>query len=170
MNVLKEWARRRHARGQALLEFALSLPVILVIMMGVVGFAFILFSWITLYHAANEGASYALRNPVAGDTASERVQEVTDIIENGVTPNMLALYAEGSVSCTETQSSSEWTCIYTQTSDTTVTLSIPANQVALTINYRVPLPIIEVPMILSDEDVTVMAPLPIRATGAGYYD
>lgn len=152
--------------GQALVEFALSIPLVLVVLMGLTGMAFLLFSWVTLYHAANEGVSYTLHNPI--DTKKNAVKQVEEIVDESVTPAMFSLYADGTVSCTE-QSNTEWLCTYSNAPDTTVLVSQVDRLVAITIEYRVPLPTVSIPVILGNERITVMTPVPIEATSAGYY-
>lgn len=164
------YSRQKGEDGQALIEFALSLPLILIVMVGLAGVAFVLFSWITLYHAANEGLSYTLRNPISGDKA-EREQQAVTVVDESVTPNMFSLYARGTVTCNEDQvTQHDWFCTYSGAPDTTVKISIPNDQVAVTVDYEVPLPRVSIPLILSNGELTVMAPFSVRAVGAGYYD
>jgi Flp pilus assembly protein TadG len=57
--------KRSHSRerGQSLVELALSLPVILLILLGTFDFGMALFSYSILRDAAQEGALYASFNP-----------------------------------------------------------------------------------------------------------
>ena len=55
--------RRRRTRGQALVEFALVLPVFLLLLCGVLDFGFMLFNQMTLGSAAREGARAAVIIP-----------------------------------------------------------------------------------------------------------
>ena len=115
--------------------------------------------------------SYTLRNPISGDTEAEREQQVVTAVEESITPNLFSLYAQGTVACSEDQvTKHDWFCTYSETSDTTIDISIPADQVAVTVRYEVPLPNVSIPLIVSDDVFTVMAPFHVRATGAGYYD
>ena len=57
------WRRR----GQALVEFALVLPVMMLILLAAIDFGRIMFSYIQITNAAREGAAYAATDP--GDTA-----------------------------------------------------------------------------------------------------
>ena len=50
----------RHEKGQALVEFALVLPVLLVILCGIIDFGWLYYNQITLNNAAREGARYAV--------------------------------------------------------------------------------------------------------------
>lgn len=56
--------RDRHdSRGQSLVEFALILPVFLLIVMVAVDFGRAFYSWVTITNAARVGANYAAANP-----------------------------------------------------------------------------------------------------------
>ena len=54
--------RRPRSRGQALVEFAVVLPVFLLILAGVIDFGLGLYSQMTVINAAREGARYAVVN------------------------------------------------------------------------------------------------------------
>ena len=50
---------QKRERGQALVEFALVLPILLVLLCGIVDFGWLYYNQITLNNAAREGARYA---------------------------------------------------------------------------------------------------------------
>src|SRR5207247_8711258 len=50
--------RKSAAGGQALIEFALILPLLLVLIVNVVNFGAFFFAWITVANAARSGAQY----------------------------------------------------------------------------------------------------------------
>jgi Flp pilus assembly protein TadG len=53
--------RRRHtSRGQALIELALILPLLLLLIVNVVNFGGLLYAWITVANAARAGAQYSI--------------------------------------------------------------------------------------------------------------
>ncbi len=57
-------------KGANALEFALILPVLMLIIMGIIQFGFIFYNYITIVHAAREGARWAsLENSVSDVTA-----------------------------------------------------------------------------------------------------
>jgi Flp pilus assembly protein TadG len=58
----------RHSRGQSLVEFALVVPLFLLLVAGMVDFGMGLFSNITLINAVREGARLGVTSP--GDTAA----------------------------------------------------------------------------------------------------
>lgn len=51
--------RSGKSAGQALVEFAVTLPILLLLILGVVEFGRLLQSWVTIHHAAEEAAHYA---------------------------------------------------------------------------------------------------------------
>jgi Flp pilus assembly protein TadG len=63
----------RAQEGQALVEFALVLPLLLLLIFGVLEFGRALHYWIDSTHLANEGARYAAvnRNPGPGGTLAQ---------------------------------------------------------------------------------------------------
>ena len=60
-NLLKQlWGRmRRCERGQSLTEFALALPIVSMIFMGIIDFGFVLYGHVQVAGAAAEGARAA---------------------------------------------------------------------------------------------------------------
>jgi hypothetical protein len=52
--------RRRGERGQTLAEFALAAPIFFLLVFGVVDMARLYQSWVTIQHAAREGARYGV--------------------------------------------------------------------------------------------------------------
>lgn len=68
--------RRREAqRGQALVEFALILPLFVLIVVGIIQFALVLNFWLDLQRVANQGARWAVVNqwPLDPDGAGPRL-------------------------------------------------------------------------------------------------
>jgi Flp pilus assembly protein TadG len=55
--------RRRRSRGQALVEFALVIPVFFMVLAGVLDFGFMLYTRMTVINAAREGARAAVTVP-----------------------------------------------------------------------------------------------------------
>ena len=74
-------ATRPRVRGQSLAEFALMLPVLLLIVLAGLDFARLFYSWITLTNAARNGASYAALHaeawtPTADDVVLQQYQDL----------------------------------------------------------------------------------------------
>lgn len=51
---------RRSRRGQTIAEFALTLPLLLLLMFGIIEFGRIFQSWVTIQNAARQAARYAV--------------------------------------------------------------------------------------------------------------
>jgi len=54
--------------GQAMAEFAFTVPLIVILVVSVVGFSFLLYFFVTLNSCAREGARYVIGHPYATDT------------------------------------------------------------------------------------------------------
>ena len=61
-----KWASRVRERGQALIEFALVVPIFLILVFGIVDFGMGLKAWITITNAAREGARVGAIHASAG--------------------------------------------------------------------------------------------------------
>jgi Flp pilus assembly protein TadG len=57
--------RRRRQSAQSLTEFALILPILMLILLGVVDFGRVFYYWTSIANAAREGARYAITHPTA---------------------------------------------------------------------------------------------------------
>ena len=83
----------RDERGAALVEFALVLPLLLVLLLGMLEFGKAYNYWIDTTHLANQGARWAVvnRNPGAG-TLQEYIQGQANTVElrDGGTPSIPA--------------------------------------------------------------------------------
>lgn len=94
-------------RGQSLVEFAISLMVILLLLMGAVDFGIALFSWVTMRDAAQDGAIYGSVTPNDATGIRNRViAAASDIIT--IAPGDITIsyntnpikYCEGSTNST----------------------------------------------------------------------
>ena len=57
---MKKIKKRRRERGQSLVEFALVLPILLMLLCGIIDFGWVYYNQIALSNAAREGARYAV--------------------------------------------------------------------------------------------------------------
>lgn len=80
--TLKKWHTRRtcgaadgpearDSRGQSMIEFALTLPIIIILFVVVVVFSFMLYAHVTMSHSAREGTRYIVGSPQASDVEVE---------------------------------------------------------------------------------------------------
>jgi Flp pilus assembly protein TadG len=69
----------RREKGQSLLEFALILPVLLIVLAGVLDLGRLYYSYIAVTDAAAEGATYAAMHPEVSerDEVFQRTQEAS---------------------------------------------------------------------------------------------
>src|SRR4051794_17509849 len=65
---------RRSSRGQSFVEFALILPVLLLILLFGIDFGRVFLGWINLNNVAKVAANYAAQNPTASWTAGSEYQ------------------------------------------------------------------------------------------------
>jgi hypothetical protein len=63
--------RSRHSRGQALVEFAVILPILLLVVLLALDFGRVFFGWVGLQNAARQGANHAALNPTAWGTPGD---------------------------------------------------------------------------------------------------
>jgi Flp pilus assembly protein TadG len=71
--------------GQALVEYALCLPLILLLIVNVINFGGFFFAWITVSNAARAGADYAiLGSASAGFLTSPNVTQITTLITQDI--------------------------------------------------------------------------------------
>lgn len=84
------------SRGQSLVEFALVLPVLLMLMMGVLDFGRVFFTLVALHDAADEGATYAAIRPNDLSGVQERAAEAsTELVP--VDPTTVAIVYPGTL-------------------------------------------------------------------------
>ena len=68
---------RRRERGQELVEFALILPLLLLLMVGIFEFGYVVFAYNTLSNAVREGARYGSVQPADETGILERAKRLT---------------------------------------------------------------------------------------------
>ena len=97
-------ARRPHQGGQSLVELALVVPILVLLVMGTVEIGRALFAYVILEEAAQEGATYASREPA--DMAGIRARVMTSSNHPEVTgatvPNAVCDNVAGTISVTAT--------------------------------------------------------------------
>jgi Flp pilus assembly protein TadG len=73
---------RHRQRGQELVEFALILPLLLLLMVGIFEFGYVVFAYNTLSNAVREGARLGSVNPVEADILG-RARNLTSGLDQG---------------------------------------------------------------------------------------
>ncbi len=72
--------KQRRDVGQALVEFALILPLLLLIILGILEFSRVFFVYVNLANAAREGTRYGMVNPSDYDGINQRVRDKIGIV------------------------------------------------------------------------------------------
>ena len=83
IHLLRRLFRRRSFRGQGLVEFAMILPVLMLMLLLAIDFGRVFFGWVGLANASRIGASYAAAHPDAWGTpgsATERDSYLDQIL------------------------------------------------------------------------------------------
>ena len=81
-NVTRE---ARGKSGQALIEFALLVPLIFLLTVNAVNFGGFIFAWITVAHAARSGAQYMVMSSASpGTVTPATLAEITAVVTNDV--------------------------------------------------------------------------------------
>jgi len=75
--------RVRSERGAELIEFALTLPLLLLLVLGIIEFGFLFQEYEVVTNSAREGARLAALIPSAGYTTDEAKARVTDYLTAG---------------------------------------------------------------------------------------
>jgi hypothetical protein len=74
-------ARRSRSRGQSLVEFAISFPVVMLMILFGVDFGRVFVGWLSLSNAVREAANYAAINPTAWSTSNaEAIAEYSRLV------------------------------------------------------------------------------------------
>ncbi len=93
-------SRRRRSRGQSLVEFAVVLPVFLLVLSGIMDFGFLLYSRMTVINAAREGARIATTMTEDAGTIPAAVTSQVNAAAGGLTVTTATCRVpQGSSSC-----------------------------------------------------------------------
>jgi Flp pilus assembly pilin Flp len=80
------WRNARDDRGAAMVEFALVMPILLLVLLGIMDFGRALNYWINETHLANQGARWAVVNRNPGESDSESLQQY--LLKQGATSEL----------------------------------------------------------------------------------
>jgi len=72
---------KKHRKGQALIEFALILPLLLLVIIGIFEFGRALFVYANLFNATREGARYGLTHPQDYNGILQHAQEKVTLVQ-----------------------------------------------------------------------------------------
>ena len=74
-----------HVEGQALVEFALIVPLVLLLAVNAANFGGFIFAWITVANAARDGAQYMVMSSASpGNPTAATLTQITTLVSNDV--------------------------------------------------------------------------------------
>ena len=76
---------RRKEDGQAMLEFALVLPIFLLILCGIIDFGWLFYNQLALNNICREGARYAVVNTAPNHSTDDIIHHIDNYIEGTYT-------------------------------------------------------------------------------------
>jgi Flp pilus assembly protein TadG len=123
-------SKKRRSRGQSLVEFAIVLPVFLLILSGIMDFGFLLYSRMSIINAARDGARFGV---TLGDTPTQIVSQVRSQVSGasgGLISNSQA-QTQVAVVCVRTNSS----CTFTKSTPAATSDVKPTDSIKVTVNY-----------------------------------
>lgn len=124
-------------RGQAMVEFAFTIPMFLAILLGFLGFGLILYSYLTVTLASREGARALIYDPSM--TVAQVQQRVRD--------TSISLDRNALTVLVEPNDRTQW---------------VSRTKISVTAVYTVPLPTVSIPN-LRGPAFTLFSPIPVTA-------
>lgn len=148
------------AVGQSMVEFALMLPIFILVIIGFLGMAMVFFSYIGASSAAREGARLLAGDPQAVNSAVQ-----THIC----TANPILMPAATCLTRSQVVSTKS-SCANGATYDMCIVIEpetgrIQGTLLAVTVRYRTPVPTLSVSL-LNGPEFTFLAPIWVEATSA----
>jgi Flp pilus assembly protein TadG len=143
-------------RGQSLTEFALTMPLLLALLVGIVMLAWVGFSYVSITSAARMGARHMVSNPIEPDEP-DRFASADAEITYVVTSSMPFLnWQEAQITILPQP----------PTSRVVVNPNNPnePNYMSVQILYPVDLPTVRIPYVLSEGSFVLMQPISLQAT------
>jgi hypothetical protein len=152
--ILQSHRTAGRAQGQATVEFALMLPLFIVLLIGFFGVATMVFSYLTVNNAARDGIHYVITYPDTKDLGlRDQLCRLDGIGLGGSQEACLAKYTAGELlihgSC------------YNPITDQTTCQAFDKPDV--TVTYRVPVPTLRVTF-LNGSTFTILGPITVTAT------
>lgn len=129
--------------GQAMVEFALTISIFIMLLFGFLGLAIVFFAWLTTVSAAREGARYVISNPSATDTQIKNAICSSSVMLGGSASNCNNLTNSDLIITTEPSSASA---------------RIPNAQISVRVQYRAQVPTLGVTW-LNGSRMTFLGPI-----------
>jgi Flp pilus assembly protein TadG len=114
----------RGQKGQNLVEFALILPVLLLLLMGIIDFGYVFIAYTGLFNAAREGARYGIVRPIPSADIETRARQMMFLVDSSAATVTVAY-----------DNPSEGTPVFTDTNDSSL---CPGARVLVTVTHDLP--------------------------------
>jgi Flp pilus assembly protein TadG len=99
----RNMGRKRSRGGQSLVEFALVLPILVILLLGLLDLGRMYFAYVAITDAAGEGVAYGARNPTDENGIRQRASEATEgLVEIGTDQVTVSPVTESSDAITVT--------------------------------------------------------------------
>ena len=82
---------RKNEEGQSMVEFALILPIFLLILCGIIDFGWMFYNQLALNNICREGARYAVVNTASDHTTDEILRHIDNYIDSTYTLGELSV-------------------------------------------------------------------------------
>jgi Flp pilus assembly protein TadG len=82
--VIRKPAPAKHERGQSLIELAITLPILVLLLLGTLDFGMAIFSYSMLRDAAQEGSFYGSFNPANVEEIENRARNISPRAEDEI--------------------------------------------------------------------------------------
>lgn len=77
----------KNKKGQAMVEFAIILPILLLLIMGIIEFSLMLNSYLTIQNASREGARYGITGASDSDITNLVISDCSGLQSTDITVN-----------------------------------------------------------------------------------
>ncbi|MEJ2211418.1 MAG: pilus assembly protein, partial [Anaerolineae bacterium] len=152
--MLKKDRRRQEQKkgagqeGQSLAEFAFSMPLLVILLVGVIAISWAGFCYVSVTNGARQGARWVLRYDVTPEgplgAAASIQEEIESVVEDSMPmldPNLVTVVVS--------PAPNEWE------SDTLISVQVL---------YQMNVPTVTIPYLITEGGVTVMQPFQLQAT------
>ena len=140
----------RELKGQGLTEFALTMPILVVLLVGIIVLAYIGFVYVSISSAARMGARHMIGlNPSDRPENPDLFKSADEEITHVVTSSMIMLDWRQAEIAIRPEDTSE---------------RVYDADVSVLITYTMELPEVRLPYIISEGDFVLLSPLTLRAS------
>ena len=140
----------RELKGQSLTEFALTMPILVILLVGIIVLAYIGFAYVSISSAARMGARHMIGlNPSDRPEEPDLFRSADEEITHVVTSSMFLLDWRQAEIVIKPEDTSE---------------RVYDEDVSVLITYTMDLPEVRLPYIISEGEFVLLSPLTLRAS------